>query len=277
MSTHTGNWFPVGPILTDADGKPYQMTSDGHKNYLPPRAIDPYGPGAPKGMEWNSETGQYEKQSHVLDHLVMGAALAPFAAFAAPALFGGGGGGAGAAATSSNTGASIGTLGVPDSLAAVGGTGEAAGAGSAAAGTAAATGAGVVTKKLGSTLGDKLLDLGLNTGAGLLQGYGESLLNPQQRRQSFAGGPNDPNRLASDISGQIASLRSRIASQSVPEIPMPDFSAPTFTGGGMPMPIGLLNRGMPGIQRRASTAPVNHPQDLQQMMAALGMLKGGAG
>lgn len=101
MSEHTGNWYPVGPIQWDAQGNPYQNTSDGMKSYIPPIAAaqyqnDPkmlawakahganvtYGPkdangnpttsdvrtGAPEGgfagnYHWNGETGGYEKDN----------------------------------------------------------------------------------------------------------------------------------------------------------------------------------------------------------------------
>lgn len=101
MGTHSGNWYPVGPILWDASGAPYQNTSDGQKSYIPPIAAaqyqnDPkmlawaksqganvtYGPkdangnpttsdvrtGAPAGgfsgnSHWNGETGQWEKDN----------------------------------------------------------------------------------------------------------------------------------------------------------------------------------------------------------------------
>jgi hypothetical protein len=38
MAAHTGNWYPIGPVLWDASGNPYRDTSDGMKAYIPPIA-----------------------------------------------------------------------------------------------------------------------------------------------------------------------------------------------------------------------------------------------
>lgn len=110
-SRHSGSWYPVGPIQYDPSGKPYQNTSDGQKNYLSPRAMNPTGPsGIPGGSllhhhgEFNSETGNVD-QPFAWDNLMaMGTAGAMAAPFVAPALgAGGGGAGAGAGTTAAVT------------------------------------------------------------------------------------------------------------------------------------------------------------------------------
>ncbi len=86
------SWHPEGPIQTDQTGQ-YQTRSDtGAKNYIPHISLasgKDYQTALsqiPHDSHFNSKTGQYEANSHVLDNLVMGAALGPFMAFAAPAM-----------------------------------------------------------------------------------------------------------------------------------------------------------------------------------------------
>lgn len=119
-----------------------------------------------------------------------------------------------------------------------------------------------------SHLGSDLLNFGIDTGGGLLKGLGESLL--QQKRQSYKGTANDPGTLLSHAGGQLDAFGAHLAAQPPPDLSGLNVATPpAFAGGGLPMPIG--------IQRRtaAPSAGGSNPQDLQQLQAALGILKGG--
>src|SRR5437667_381671 len=83
--------------------KPYTIDQNpfssryGKKTYLPPRAIDPYGPsGAPAGGflhgagEWNSDTGQFDQHLNGGNLLSLGVGATMAAPFLAGA-FGAGG------------------------------------------------------------------------------------------------------------------------------------------------------------------------------------------
>lgn len=122
-----------------------------------------------------------------------------------------------------------------------------------------------------------------------LAGLGEGLL--QQHRQSFEGDASASNILGKathgldDLSGKLNAEKSAgVQLRAAPTGP-----SPTFTGGGLPMPIGLKSRGADptqslgtptqtsdpsSITRRTSegTRASTQPQDFEAMRASLKLL-----
>lgn len=287
-------------------GKPYTIDTNPHsshygqKTYLSPRAVNPYdnSPNANGpyksgllggGSQWNSQTGQWDKKSNTLEKITLGAALVPFGA----AAFGGFGGGGSAGMPALSEPASVlpsasggiladsGAAGLPWYTAA--GVGDAIpGAGMssmdlAGGGLLSAAGkkaADVAKKKItgsGNSLTDDLINLGLDGAGGLLSGLGESLF--QQKRQSFKGTANDPGTLLSKAGSDIDAYKNKVNSQTLPDLSnLTVQGLPTFTGGGLPSPIGVTG-GQPGVTRRTS-APMASLGDggFDQLRAALDLL-----
>lgn len=195
-------------------------------------------------------------------------------------LFGGAGGGSAAGSSllgEGGTEAGVSSAGMTPGL--IGGAAGATGAGTAAT-TAAATApaAATIGKKVGDVAKDglhwkdDLLDFGLDTAGGLLKGL--SL----QKRQSFAGGPNDPNDLLSQAGGHLDAFGSALQHQGVPDLSSLTVQhPPTFTGGGLPMPIGVSGQDQSAGVTRRTNAPTAQPPnggDLESLKASLRILGG---
>jgi hypothetical protein len=136
------------------------------------------------------------------------------------------------------------------------------------------------TGKVTDKVTDKVVDKGfdwleslLKIGGPLLGGLGEGLLT--QKRQSFQGTGADPANLLAGVGGKLQGFESSLMDRMAkgPNLEHATVgSLPTFTGGGLPSPVGVLPDSTQGVRRKAVTAPGNPADDVTNARMALSLL-----
>lgn len=170
--------------------------------------------------------------------------------------------------TGAQAAALLGTSGTAGGIGGGIGAGTAAGVGTAAAGSTAGT--------IGSAVGHAatsgidwtslLATLGGSVASGLSGAFG------QQQRQSFSGTKADPVSALANAQGAIGEFSKPLHERATtpPELTGPQGATlPTFTGGGMPTPIG--------VRRNTSSTQGGppSPDEIQQLRSSLSLLAGG--